>query len=76
MLNTSLNNPIHSILLQILEGSQKCGRIEHGFVSAQQGADLERVKELQKKLEHLYVEMEPGKIIPIRVKLEMHYSKY
>ncbi|XP_041370059.1 L-proline trans-4-hydroxylase-like [Gigantopelta aegis] len=46
--------------LEILEGSQKCGRIEHGFVAAQQGADLERVKELEKKLEHLYVEMEPG----------------
>ncbi|XP_076454925.1 L-proline trans-4-hydroxylase-like isoform X2 [Babylonia areolata] len=46
--------------LQILEGSQKCGRIEHLMVDGQTGADLERVKHLEKVLEHLYVEMEPG----------------
>ncbi|KAL8612652.1 hypothetical protein ACOMHN_044593 [Nucella lapillus] len=46
--------------LQILEGSQKCGRIEHIMVDGQTGADLERVKHLENVLEHLYVEMEPG----------------
>ena len=45
---------------QILEGSHKCGRIDHGPVGGQVGADLERVEQLKKRLEHHYVEMEPG----------------
>ncbi|KAK7095044.1 L-proline trans-4-hydroxylase-like [Littorina saxatilis] len=46
--------------LQILEGSHKCGRIEHLMVDGQTGADLERVKQLEGVLEHMHVEMEPG----------------
>ena len=45
---------------QILEGSHKCGRIDHGPVGGQMGADIERVEHLKKRLEHHYVEMEPG----------------
>ena len=45
---------------QILEGSHRCGRVEHGPVGGQVGADLERVEQLKKRLEHHYVEMEPG----------------
>ncbi|CAL1548219.1 unnamed protein product [Lymnaea stagnalis] len=46
--------------LQVLRGSHRCGRIEHGIVADQTGADLDRVAELEKKLESLYVEMGPG----------------
>ncbi|XP_067662633.1 L-proline trans-4-hydroxylase-like isoform X1 [Haliotis asinina] len=46
--------------LQILEGSHRCGRIEHLYVGDQTGADLARVKELQGQLEQLHVEMKPG----------------
>ena len=43
-----------------MEGSNKCGRIDHLMVDGQTGADLERVKQLEGVLEHLYVEMQPG----------------
>ena len=43
-----------------MEGSNRCGRIDHIMVDGQTGADLERVKQLEGVLEHLYVEMEPG----------------
>ncbi|CAG5117835.1 unnamed protein product, partial [Candidula unifasciata] len=46
--------------LQILEGSHKCGRIEHVMVGGQTGADLERVEQLKKVLPLKYVELEPG----------------
>ncbi|KAI8750808.1 ectoine dioxygenase [Biomphalaria glabrata] len=46
--------------LQILEGSHKCGRIEHVMVGGQTGADLERVDQLKKVLPLEFVELEPG----------------
>jgi hypothetical protein len=46
--------------MQVLRGSQKLGRIEHGFAGDQTGADLERVEEAKKVLELVYCEMEPG----------------
>ena len=46
--------------IQILRGSHKCGRIEHLMVAGQTGADLERVKEIEKVCPMEYVEMEPG----------------
>jgi ectoine hydroxylase-related dioxygenase (phytanoyl-CoA dioxygenase family) len=46
--------------LQILKGSHKLGRIEHGRVGGQTGADMERVNEAMKVLDHVYCEMEPG----------------
>ena len=45
----------------MLPGSQKCGRIEHVFVGGQQGADLDRVNQINDKLPINYVEMAPGK---------------
>jgi len=44
----------------VLKGSHKLGRIEHGRVGGQTGADMERVKEAMKILELVYVELQPG----------------
>ncbi|XP_067660813.1 L-proline trans-4-hydroxylase-like isoform X2 [Haliotis asinina] len=46
--------------LQILSGSHLCGRVEHGIVGRQIGADVNRVSEISKVCEHLYVELNPG----------------
>jgi hypothetical protein len=46
--------------LQVLRGSHKMGRIEHGRVGSQTGADVERVEEAAKHLELVYCEMDPG----------------
>lgn len=44
--------------LQVIKGSHLVGRIEHGFSGEQVGANQERVDELLKRLELVYVEME------------------
>lgn len=46
--------------LQVIKGSHLAGRIEHGFSGEQVGANQERVDELLKRLELVYVEMEAG----------------
>lgn len=46
--------------MQVLRGSHKLGRIEHGFAGEQTGADMERVEEAKKRLELIYCEMQPG----------------
>jgi ectoine hydroxylase-related dioxygenase (phytanoyl-CoA dioxygenase family) len=46
--------------LQVIPGSHKCGRIEHGKAGSQTGADEERVEKLLEHLGRTYVEMEPG----------------
>jgi len=46
--------------MQVLKGSHKLGRIEHGQVAGQTGADLERVEQAAKKLELVHCELEPG----------------
>jgi ectoine hydroxylase-related dioxygenase (phytanoyl-CoA dioxygenase family) len=46
--------------LQVIKGSHKLGRIEHGVAGGQVGADNERVEEARKRLELFYVEMNPG----------------
>ena len=46
--------------LQVLKGSHKLGRLEHGKTGDQTGADMERVEEVRKKLQTVYCEMEPG----------------
>jgi ectoine hydroxylase-related dioxygenase (phytanoyl-CoA dioxygenase family) len=46
--------------LQAIRGSHKMGRIEHGRVAGQTGADMERVEQALKRLELVYCEMEPG----------------
>jgi hypothetical protein len=46
--------------LQVLKGSHRMGRIEHGRFGGQTGADPERVEAAMKRLELVYCEMEPG----------------
>jgi ectoine hydroxylase len=46
--------------LQVIKGSHHLGRIEHVLTGEQAGADQERVNEVLKRLELVYVEMEPG----------------
>ena len=43
-----------------VRGSHHAGRVDHVLTGDQAGADLERVNELAKRLELVYVEMEPG----------------
>jgi ectoine hydroxylase len=46
--------------LQVIKGSHHMGRIDHGKVGEQTGADRERVQEALKALELVQCEMEPG----------------
>ena len=46
--------------LQVLKGSHRLGRIEHGFTGEQVGADQERVNAAMKEMELVYAEMNPG----------------
>ena len=47
--------------LKVLKGSQKVGRIGHGVSdTAEQTADLDRIRELEKRHECIYVEADPG----------------
>jgi ectoine hydroxylase len=49
--------------LQVLKGSHHLGRIDHGKVGDQTGADLERVNAAGERLELVHCEMEPGSAI-------------
>jgi hypothetical protein len=49
--------------LQVLKGSHLMGRIEHGKVGDQTGADLERVQAALERLELVHCELEPGSAI-------------
>lgn len=50
--------------LQVLRGSHRLGRIDHGLLEGQQvGADLNRVEEAKKRLELVYAEMTPGDVL-------------
>jgi ectoine hydroxylase-related dioxygenase (phytanoyl-CoA dioxygenase family) len=46
--------------LQVIKGSHKLGRVDHGAAGEQVGANQERVDESLKRMELVYVEMEPG----------------
>lgn len=46
--------------MQVLKGSHLLGRIEHGRVAGQTGADVERVEQAMEQLELVHCEMEPG----------------
>lgn len=46
--------------MQVLRGSQRLGRIEHGRFGDQTGADPERTNVAMERLELVYCEMEPG----------------
>jgi ectoine hydroxylase-related dioxygenase (phytanoyl-CoA dioxygenase family) len=49
--------------MQVLKGSHHLGRIDHVLSGDQAGADAERVREAEKVLELVYVEMEPGDVL-------------
>ncbi len=46
--------------LQVIRGSHHLGRIEHTLTGDQAGADQGRVNEVLRRLELVYVEMDPG----------------
>ncbi len=46
--------------LQVLRGSHHMGRIDHGKVGDQTGADLERVEAAMQRFELVHCELEPG----------------
>ncbi|MEO7243251.1 MAG: phytanoyl-CoA dioxygenase family protein [Variovorax sp.] len=46
--------------LQVLRGSHRLGRLDHGAVGGQTGADRERVDQAMKTLEHVQIEMASG----------------
>ena len=46
--------------LQVLRGSHRLGRVEHGRYGTQTGADPKRVELAQRHLDLVYCEMEPG----------------
>jgi hypothetical protein len=49
--------------LQALRGSHRMGRLNHVNIGAQTGADPERMRELEKRFERIYVEMTPGSVL-------------
>ena len=49
--------------LQVVPGSQRMGRIDHGKVGDQTGADPERVQAILQRLELVYCELDPGSAI-------------
>ena len=46
--------------LQVIKGSHKLGRVEHGITGTQTGADMERVEAALQRMELVYCELEPG----------------
>jgi ectoine hydroxylase-related dioxygenase (phytanoyl-CoA dioxygenase family) len=46
--------------LQVIKGSHKMGRVNHGFAGEQVGADMVMVKNALKTMELVYVELQPG----------------
>ena len=46
--------------LQVIKGSHKSGRVNHGFAGEQVGADMTMVNHCLETMEHVYVEIEPG----------------
>jgi ectoine hydroxylase-related dioxygenase (phytanoyl-CoA dioxygenase family) len=47
--------------LQVLRGSHRAGRVNHGVLPGEQvGADPLRVEQMLSRMERVYVEMEPG----------------
>ncbi len=49
--------------LQLLAGSHRCGRIDHGRVGAQHGADPDRVAEIERRCPRTSFEAEPGDVL-------------
>ena len=60
--------------LQIIKGSHKMGRVNHGFAGEQVGADMEMVNHALKTMELVYCEIEPGDALFFHSNL-MHRSE-
>jgi ectoine hydroxylase-related dioxygenase (phytanoyl-CoA dioxygenase family) len=59
--------------LQVLRGSHRIGRIDHGKTGDQTGADLERVEVALQRFELVYVELAPGDAVLFHANL-LHRS--
>jgi ectoine hydroxylase len=59
--------------LQVVKGSHKLGRVDHGKVGDQTGADPERVAAALERMELVYCELEPGDAILFHANL-LHRS--
>ena len=46
--------------IQVIKGSHKLGRVNHGFAGEQVGADMTMVNNALQTMELVYVEIEPG----------------
>jgi len=46
--------------LQVIKGSHKMGRVNHGFAGEQVGADMEMVSNALKTMQLVYCELQPG----------------
>ena len=46
--------------IQVIRGSHKMGRLNHGFAGEQVGGDMTMVAHALKTMEHVYVEINPG----------------
>ncbi len=49
--------------MQVLKASHLLGRVDHVLTGEQAGADMERVREAEKVLERVYMEMDPGDVL-------------
>lgn len=49
--------------LQVIKGSHKLGRVNHGFAGEQVGADMVFVDNALKTMDLVYVEIEPGDVL-------------
>src|SRR5215468_6331360 len=49
--------------MQVLKASHLLGRVDHVLTGDQAGADMERVREAERVLERVYVEMDPGDVL-------------
>ncbi len=49
--------------LQVLRGSQHLGRLTHGQVGDQTGADANRIRQIETLFERVYCEMKPGSVL-------------
>ncbi|MCF0071964.1 phytanoyl-CoA dioxygenase family protein [Dyadobacter sp. CY261] len=60
--------------LQVIKGSHKMGRVNHGFAGEQVGADMEMVNHALKTMDLVYSELEPGDALFFHSNL-MHRSE-
>jgi ectoine hydroxylase-related dioxygenase (phytanoyl-CoA dioxygenase family) len=60
--------------LQVIKGSHKMGRVNHGFAGEQVGADMEMVNHALKTMDLVYCEIDPGDALFFHSNL-MHRSE-